>query len=118
VRKQVLGSNLSVDQQISLHKLRWLGHVLRMPVTRLPSRALFAETDPNWRKVRGGQPMTWHRQMKASTIALGRVGSVRLPGWGPRDASCQWLLTLQDMARNRAQWRSCCQNLLGMNDCS
>ncbi|GAA52622.1 hypothetical protein CLF_108468 [Clonorchis sinensis] len=30
-------------------------------------------------------------------------------GWGPRDPHCAWLYTLQDMAANRCQWRSCCQ---------
>ncbi|KER32996.1 hypothetical protein T265_01083 [Opisthorchis viverrini] len=32
-------------------------------------------------------------------------------GWGPRDPHCAWLETLQDMAANRCQWRSCCQFL-------
>jgi hypothetical protein len=42
VRKRVLGGGLGVDQLVNRHKLRWLGHVLRMPPTRLPNRALFA----------------------------------------------------------------------------
>ncbi|KER26571.1 hypothetical protein T265_06213 [Opisthorchis viverrini] len=33
-------------------------------------------------------------------------------GWGPRDPHCAWSEeTLQDMAANRCQWRSCCQFL-------
>ncbi|KER28717.1 hypothetical protein T265_04506 [Opisthorchis viverrini] len=39
------------------------------------------------------------------------VGATRLPGWGPRDPHCAWLETLQDMAANRCQWRSCSQLL-------
>jgi hypothetical protein len=93
-----------------------LGHVLRMTPDRLPNRAVFAQAEPEWRRARGGQSMTWQRQMKALTSRLSRVGSIRLPGWGPRDAPCQWLLTLQDMARNRAQWRSCSQHLTEMPD--
>ncbi|KER22783.1 hypothetical protein T265_09189 [Opisthorchis viverrini] len=42
---------------------------------------------------------------------LGAVGATPLPGWGPRDPYCAWLGTLQDMAANRCQWRSCCQFL-------
>jgi hypothetical protein len=115
VRKRVLGGGLGVDQLINMHKLRWLGHVLRMPPTRLPNRALFAASHPEWHKARGGQMLTWHRQMKALTGALSRVGSVRLPGWGPRDSPHQWLLTLKDMARNRAQWRSCYKHLIDVS---
>ncbi|CAH8663869.1 unnamed protein product, partial [Dicrocoelium dendriticum] len=39
VRRRVLGSDnhaSSLEQQIALNKLRWLGHVLRMPGHRLP----------------------------------------------------------------------------------
>ncbi|KER27025.1 hypothetical protein T265_05856 [Opisthorchis viverrini] len=35
----------------------------------------------------------------------------RAPGWGPCDPHCAWLETLQDMAANQSQWRSCCQFL-------
>ncbi|KER20505.1 hypothetical protein T265_10955 [Opisthorchis viverrini] len=59
----------------------------------------------------GGQPLTWQRSMKEITRRLGAVGATRLPGWGPRDPHCAWLETLQDMAANRCQWRSCCQFL-------
>ncbi|GAA52681.1 hypothetical protein CLF_108621 [Clonorchis sinensis] len=30
------------DELVRLHRLRWLGHVIRMPVDGLPQRALFA----------------------------------------------------------------------------
>jgi hypothetical protein len=112
VRNRVLGSTSTLDGHIYLCKLRWLGHVLRMPATRLPRRILFSEPSPEWRKARGGQSMTWQRQMKEVTKSLGSVGSARLCGWGPRDSSNQWLFTLDDMAQNRAQWRSCCKHLI------
>ena len=116
VRHRVLGSDLDIEKQINASKLRWLGHTLRMCDRRLPNRVLFASPSLEWRKVRGGQALTWHRQMKALTSKLASVGSVRLPGWGPRDSPCEWLRTLQDMARDRSQWRSCCSHLLGMSD--
>ena len=118
IRNRVLGSDLDLEKQINAHKLRWLGHTLRMTDRRLPNRALFASPSLEWRKARGGQALTWHRQIKALTGKLAAVGSVRLPGWGPRDSRNQWLRTLQDMAQNRSQWRSCCRHLLGMSDYS
>ena len=34
---------MSVTEELRIHRLRWLGHVLRIPDNRLPRRALFAE---------------------------------------------------------------------------
>ncbi|KER33989.1 hypothetical protein T265_00191 [Opisthorchis viverrini] len=50
-----------MDELITLHRLRWLGHVLRMPVDRLPRRALFTQQREGWKRARGGQTMTWQR---------------------------------------------------------
>ena len=111
VRERVFGNEGKLNtlaQIIGHHKLRWLGHVLRMPSSRLPRRALFARISPSWRKPPGGQPLTWQRDLKSVTKALANVGAVRLPGGGPRDPSDRWLHTLSDMAKNRNQWRSCC----------
>ncbi|KER26099.1 hypothetical protein T265_06579 [Opisthorchis viverrini] len=46
--------------------------------------------------------------MKEITKRLCAVAATRLPGWGPRDAHCAWLETLQDMVANRCQWSFCC----------
>ena len=37
-------------------------------------------------------------------------------GWGPRDSAHKWLSTLEDMARDRCQWRSCCNFLIDLHD--
>ncbi|CAH8584460.1 unnamed protein product [Dicrocoelium dendriticum] len=114
VRRLVYGlgkGNEPLSTVISLTRLRWLGHVLRMPTHRLPRRALFAHRGCGWKKRRGGQAMTWSRGMKALTSELASVGASRLPGWGPKDGEHVWLDTLADMARSRPQWRSCCIHL-------
>ncbi|KER31961.1 hypothetical protein T265_12888, partial [Opisthorchis viverrini] len=100
VRRMVFGRNNSpsIDELITLHRLRWLGHVLRMPVDRLPRRVLFAQPCEGWKRARGGQTMTWQRRMKAITSKLSCAGHCRLPGGGPRDGPHQWLETLSDMA--------------------
>ena len=112
VRTRVLGNGVkSLAYAMRRHKLRWLGHVLRMPDHRLPKRVLLAQPASGWRKARGGQKMTWQRDMKKMTEGLGRVGVNRLPGWGAKDTSLNWFCTLSDMASNRNQWRECCRVL-------
>ena len=96
--------------------MRWLGHVLRMENSRLPRKFLLSEPEIGWKRSRGGQVMTWHRGMKEATRKLAAVGPCRLPGWGPRDSAHKWLSTLEDMARDRCQWRSCCNFLIDLHD--
>jgi hypothetical protein len=96
-----------LEDLINLHRLRWLGHVLRMDSSRLPSRVIFADPAPGWKKPPGGQNITWLSNMKSLTAPLSKVGRVRLPGWGPREHPTLWLRTLVDMAACRSQWRSC-----------
>ena len=77
---------------------------------------LLSEPEIGWKRSRGGQVMTWHRGLKEATRKLDAVGPYRLPGWGPRDSAHKWLSTLEDMARNRYQWRSCCNFLIDLHD--
>ena len=110
IRRRVFGNNASVcslEQVLNLHRLRWLGHVLRMPSNRLPRRVLLSEVPLEWKRVRGGQCATWARNMKALTVGLSHVGRCRLPGWGPRDQPNEWLETLCEMAECGDQWRKC-----------
>ena len=102
----------SIDEAIKLHRLRWLGHVLRMPNHRVPRlRALLANIGAGWKRVSGGQTKTWRQSMKSLTAKLSQVGICRLPGWCRRDSKNQWLETIGDMAQNRCQWRRCIQSL-------
>ena len=85
VRRRVLGpKNTSIIEQLHHHRLRWLGHVLRMSDNCLPRRALFAKPSSSWKRPSGGQYMTWQRDMKSLSEGLSRVGNVRLAGWGPQ----------------------------------
>ncbi|VDP47904.1 unnamed protein product [Schistosoma curassoni] len=52
VRRRVLGNDgKSVDEVVNLHRLRWLGHVLRMPEHRLPRRPMLTGVGDGWKKV-------------------------------------------------------------------
>ncbi|CAH8678538.1 unnamed protein product [Schistosoma haematobium] len=85
VRHRVFGhrDDNAIDVTILKHRLRWLGHVLRMSSQIIPRRVLFADAETGWKKRRGGQCMTWCRDMKESYRELACVGPSRLPGWGP-----------------------------------
>ena len=114
VRRRVFGTTKlcrPIDAVLDLHRLRWLRHVLRMPSHRLPHRALFAVPGPGWKRRLGGQRITWAKNMKQLTTRLSKAGRCRLPGWDVRDDPHTWLHTLADMAKNRSQWRLCCETL-------
>jgi hypothetical protein len=102
----------SLQELINCHRLRWLGHILRMHNDRLPTRVAHTEAPPGWKKQVGGQSMTWLRGMKSLTLPLSRIGRYRLPGWGPRDNPNLWLRSLSDIAACRSQWRSCINSIL------
>ncbi|TNN12523.1 Endonuclease-reverse transcriptase, partial [Schistosoma japonicum] len=101
---------------MKLHRLRWLGHVLRMSEHRLPRRSMMTSIGVGWKRVRGGQTKTWHQSLKSLTSGLSHIGRCRLPGWGPRDCRTQWLETLGDMAQNRSQWHRCIHSLSSLVD--
>ena len=101
----------NVADIIQQARLRRLGHVLRMDEKRLTQKVMFATRGSSWKKSRGGQQLTWESNMKKITKDLAVAGVCRLPGWGPRDSPHQWLRTLQDMARNKQQWRTCCHSI-------
>ena len=50
--------------------------------------------------------------MKKLTEPLSSSNVIRLPGWRPKDGEDVWLKILKDMAINRNQWRTCCDNIL------
>ena len=108
VRRRVLRpKHMPIIEQLHNHRLRWLGHVLRMSDDRLPWRALFAEPKSSWKRPSGGRHMAWQRNMKSLTEGLSRVDNVRLAGWGSRDPSYLLLETVSDMACSLSHWRSC-----------
>ena len=101
----------SLADIIQQARLRWLGRVLRMDEKRLTQKVMFATRGTSWKKSRGGQQLIWQSNMKKITNDLAVAGALRLPGWGPRDSPHQWLRRLQDMARYRQQWRTCCHSI-------
>ncbi|VDP64524.1 unnamed protein product [Schistosoma mattheei] len=62
VRHRVFGhrDDNAIGVIILKHRLRWLGHILRMSSQRIPRR----HPGTGWKKWRGGQCMTWCSGMK------------------------------------------------------
>jgi hypothetical protein len=109
LQQRIFGADSrNLESTIKLMRVRWLGHVLRMPPQRYPRRALFANAGDGWKKPPGGQPLTWRQSTKKQTEGLAVVNRTRLPGWDRKDEDNKWLETLDVMARNRNQWRECC----------
>ena len=98
----------SVADVIQQARLRWVGHVHQMDEKHLTQKVMFVTRGSSWKKSRGGQQLTWQSNMKKIVKDLAVAEACRLPGWDRRDSSHRWLITLQDMARNRRQWRTCC----------
>ena len=75
----------------------------------------FSLLETEWRKPIDLQNKTWQRD-KSVVKSLGFAGANKLLGCGPRNPPCAGLDTLQDMASNRTQWRTCCQFLSRSSD--
>ena len=73
-------------------------------------KVMFAIPGSSWKKSLGGQQLTWQSNMKKITKDQVVAGACRLPGWA-LVTLYQWLRTLQDTARNRQQWRTCCHSI-------
>lgn len=60
VRCRVLsGDNKLIDKIVNLYRLRWLGHVLHMPVHQLPWLAMIAVVGAGEKRARDGQIKTY-----------------------------------------------------------
>ncbi|VDP67140.1 unnamed protein product [Schistosoma mattheei] len=57
VRHRVLWNDgKSVDEVVNLHRLEWLGHVLRTPEHRLTRRAMLTSVEDGWKNIMAAKP--------------------------------------------------------------
>lgn len=95
IRNDTIRANLStepINNKIERNKLRWFGHVARMPENRLPKRV--SEARPCGTRSRGRRRVTW--QDTINNILTER-------GIEPR--------TARSAAQDRTKWRNLCKNL-------
>jgi len=62
----------SICDCIQQFKLRWLDHVLRMPIQHLPKKVLLSMPDSEWPNPKGDQSVTWQKGIKFVTKSLGK----------------------------------------------
>ncbi|KER26223.1 LOW QUALITY PROTEIN: hypothetical protein T265_14048 [Opisthorchis viverrini] len=70
-----------IDKLLTLHRFRWLRHVLRMPEYRLPHGALFAQPFTERQRPGGRQCMTRQLSMKHWPVNLVGPTTVVTLGW-------------------------------------
>lgn len=81
----------SIEATIMHHQLRWLGHVIRMPASRLPRRILYGQLHLGQRSA-GGPKKRLKDQLKTTLKKCG----IKPP-------------SLEDAAVDRSSWRGLCQ---------
>ena len=64
--------SMSMSREIRNRRLRWLGHVLRMPNVRIPQAGCY-EMDSIWKKLRerSGPKTTWRRTVMKELEEMG-----------------------------------------------
>jgi transcription termination factor 2 len=82
----------SIEAMVARHRLRWIGHVQRMPDDRLPKRILYAELVNGNRPV-GGPKKRFKDQLKRTLIA----SDIPLSHW-------------VETANDRTRWRQVCED--------
>lgn len=96
-----------IGQLIRQTRLRWLGHVARMPPVRLPARALAAEGKhiPGWQRRGGGQQTTWRDLIDKELRPL------RPPGHKNRATNI--VMAIHSQATNRQCWKGVIRDTCG-----
>ena len=78
VRQRVLGlRNMFVIEQLYIHRLQWMGYVLRMSDNRLLRRTLFTQPSATWNRNSGGQHIIRNLQLKVQVTWVNRLGTLR-----------------------------------------
>jgi hypothetical protein len=88
----------TVEERLKKSRLRWLGHVVRMPPERLCSQIWDLATPAEWRCVRGAPKKTWLSTVQGD---LGHLKST----YGAAEWARNSLKIIRDLAQDRAQWR-------------
>ena len=89
-------------------RLRWLGHVLRMPEGRFPKQTLLFNPPRDWKRPRGGVRTTWVRTAEKDALPLRDIYSL-----GRRQWESGWLQLMERLALDRPQYKEIVRLLTG-----
>lgn len=68
--RELCNNQPSITSRVTDMRLRWFGHVVRMPEGRLTRTALLSTAPESWRKPRGGQPKCWKHNVSKDIACL------------------------------------------------
>ena len=99
LRKAQLDSPM--DYVLRRMRLKWCGHVFRMPDERVTKEALFFEKAPTWKRPRGGVRRTWRSTVAADLERVLKPPNMRADKW----RLC-WKDACMEAALDRKRWRA------------
>ena len=89
------------DYVLRRMRLKWCGHVFRMPDERVTKEALFFEKAPTWKRPRGGVRRTWRSTVAADLERVLKPPNMRADKW----RLC-WKDACMEAALDRKRWRA------------
>jgi hypothetical protein len=69
---------VSLKHHLTAHRLRWLGHVLRMGEERYPYQAVFSLMHDAGAAPRGAPPMSWEQCVTRDLQAVGQLTNMHV----------------------------------------
>jgi endonuclease/exonuclease/phosphatase family metal-dependent hydrolase len=99
--RQRCGLKHPLAAMMILRRWKWIGHVMRMPDSRLPYKTFTSLQGPTWKRPKGGVRQTTQRYFHKKAEDL-----IMIPfNLGRKKFNDSWLKHLRTIASDRGQWR-------------
>ena len=94
------GNIPELRSRLTVCKLKWFGHVLRMHDRRVAKQSLFFQPPSSWKRPAGGVYKTWNRSIIDILCDHIKPPHVKKQKWR------SWRQDCETVAQNRNQWRA------------